>query len=143
MNGEWQAGTGSDLSELVGPGSDAAARELRRVVEMMLNRLAGRYQLVREYRVDLRRALDTLDQQCRRLLVLCDILEESRQEIAASLEISSNALGASSHPSYRRSRSSGEATLLGPINPWLAGVGRVTDGGWWTYRGRWGTADET
>jgi len=172
-----EAGGPSDLSELLGPGAEEAAAELRRTVEFLLGRLAGRYRLAREHRDDLvqdvlttcleqarkiregdseplrnrdawlvrvthhavlalgrrsrrrpqddsgwpetfeppapapigaaermtvRRALAALDEACRRLLILRDVLEEGRSEIAEQLGITSNALGVRLHRCRRK-----------------------------------------
>ena len=46
-----------------------------------------------EDRLSLRKALALLDQQCRKLLILRDVLQEERQRIAETLGITSNSLG--------------------------------------------------
>lgn len=166
------ANRASDLSGLLGPASDAAARELRGTIEFLLGRLAARYRLARESfedlvqevlmicvqqaqkiqrgeaeplanrdawlcrvtqnavlglgrrkqrrpqdsegwpegldppapaplgpeeRIAVRRALAALDEACRQLLIMRDVLAEARKTIAENLGITSNALGVRLH----------------------------------------------
>jgi len=53
--------------------------------------------LDRAERISVRRALAGLDEACRRLLILRDVLQEARTTIAGKLGINSNALGARLH----------------------------------------------
>jgi len=162
----------SDFSELLGADSDRAACELRRTIEYLLGRLAGRYRIARENfedlvqdvlmicvqqaqkiqrgdteplanrdawlcrvtqnavlglgrrkqrrpqdsegwpegfnppapapiapeeRLSVRRALAALDETCRQLLIMRDVLAEARKTIAENLGITSNALGVRLH----------------------------------------------
>jgi len=55
-----------------------------------------------EDRLTVRRALAALDEACRRLLILRDVLGEARAAIAERLEISANALGVRLHRCRRK-----------------------------------------
>ena len=169
-------GRPSDLSELLGPDSGAAAEELGAVVRTILGGMARKYRIVQEQfddllqdvllkcvqqaerirrgeaaplrnrdawlvrvtqnavlsagraashrrddsgwpegfeppsprsippeeRLTLRRALAALDDLCRKLLILRDVMGEARTVIAAKLEMTANALGVRLHRCRRK-----------------------------------------